>query len=358
MMVVIFGGAGFVGSHVAEHFANRGEHVVVVDNRSRGILLGTTERHCDNWDWVSSLPRTELIESSILEAEHVAELVSGADAVVHAASQTAVTASIDDPRTDFSVNLIGTFNVLEAVRLAAPKAAFVFCSTNKVYGTNVNRLPVIRSETRYALDAGWEAGVPETLSIDLCEHSPYGVSKTAADLYAQEYGHLYGLHTTTLRMSCIYGPRQWGVSDQGWITWFARAILNAEPITIYGDGLQVRDVLYVTDLVHAIELAIDRRGAGDVYNIGGGPEFQSSLIEAVTQLEALTGRMADITYADWRHSDQRVYISDIRKARSSLGWHPQVPPAEGIPRVLEWLKAQPEVDDQLYPTLLSRTTPT
>ena len=356
MTVVVFGGAGFVGSHVVEHFASRGERVLVVDNRSRGALLHVTEAPRDNWESVKALSGVEVLDLSILEADRLPELVSGADVVVHAAAQTAVTVSISDPRTDFFVNAVGTFNILEAVRRAAPDAAVVFCSTNKVYGANVNGLPVRRLETRYAFGEDWEAGVPETLSIDLCEHSPYGASKTAADLYVQEYGHLYGLRTTVLRMSCIYGPGQWGVSDQGWVAWFGRAILEGAPITIYGDGLQVRDLLYVTDLVRAIELAVDRSTAGDVFNIGGGPNFQASLVETIAELEALTGQQAHLSYADWRPSDQRVYISDIRKAQERLGWQPQIHPAEGISRLLDWLRVPRATfpDEQAHPESVFR----
>lgn len=338
MTVVVFGGAGFVGSHVAEYFALRGERVVVVDNRSRGALLQTSEPLPDNWDWVAGLPNVEMVEHSIIDADLLPELVSGAQAVIHTAAQTAVTVSVEDPRTDFLVNAGGTFNVLEAVRRAAPDAGFVFCSTNKVYGGNVNLLPVRRLETRYELASGWETGIPETLSIDLCEHSPYGASKTAADLYVQEYGHLYGLRTTVLRMSCIYGPRQWGVTDQGWVAWFTRAILDRYPITIYGDGLQARDLLYVNDLVGAVDLALERGTPGDVFNIGGGTKFQASLLEIITELERLTNREAVLSFAPWRPSDQKVYVSDIRKAKRSLGWAPSVSPRQGIERLVAWTR--------------------
>jgi CDP-paratose 2-epimerase len=152
----------------------------------------------------------------------------------------------------------------------------------------------------------------------------------------QEYGHLYGLDTTVLRMSCIYGPRQWGVSDQGWVAWFSRALLDDLPITIYGDGLQARDLLYVGDLVNAIDLALARGGRGEVFNIGGGPGYQASLVEAIDMLEGLTGRKAQLSYADWRPSDQRVYVSDIRKASKGLGWSPAVAPREGFEHLVEW----------------------
>ena len=336
-MIVVFGGAGFVGSHVAAFYATRGERVLIVDDRSRAKLLRAGDSPLDNWDWVSSLKGVEAVSQSIVDGARLPDLVAGADAVVHAAGQTAVTVSVDDPRTDFMVNAVGTVNVLEAVRLAAPEASIVFCSTNKVYGGNVNNLSVKKNQMRYAYQDERLDGVPETLSIDLCEHSPYGVSKTAADLYVQEYGHMYGLRTVVFRMSCIYGPRQWGVTDQGWIAWFARAVAEGLPITIYGDGLQTRDLLYVSDLVLAIDRALTGNWAGDVFNIGGGPAFSCSLLEAIGLLEEITGRKAAVSYADPRPSDQRIYVSDIRKASQLLDWRPKVAPAEGIRAVVEWL---------------------
>ena len=337
-MIVVFGGAGFVGSAVAEFYARKGERVRVIDNRSRASLLHSdADVPLSNWEWVASLPTTDMIDASILDAEVLPELVEGADAVVHAAAQTAVTVSVQDPRTDFMVNTAGTFNVLEAVRAAAPNAPLVFCSTNKVYGHNVEGLPIRQEEKRYALEREWARGIPETLSIDLCEHSPYGVSKTAADLYVQEYGHLYGLQTTVFRMSCIYGPRQWGISDQGWLAWFAKAILESSPITLYGDGRQVRDLLFVTDLVAAMDAALGSGNRGEVFNIGGGPDNTLSLLEAIDAIETVTGRKADIRFGDWRPSDQRCYVSNVEKARIRLGWEPTVAPEEGISLLVEWL---------------------
>ena len=337
-MIVVSGGAGFVGSHVAEFYAHRGERVLVVDDRSRADLLGVEQAQLDNWEWVKRLPNVEAVEASILDADLLPDLVAGARAVVHAGAQTAVTVSLIDPRTDFLVNALGTMNLLEAVRTAAPRAALVFCSTNKVYGENVNALPVRRERMRYAFEGEWQAGVPETLSIDQCEHSPYGVSKTTGDLYVQEYGRLYGLRTAVLRMSCIYGPRQWGVSDQGWLAWFARAALSGLPLTIYGDGRQTRDVLYVSDLVAAIDAALETELHGEVFNIGGGPDLGCSLLEALEWLERLTGRRPSVRYEDWRPCDQRIYVSDTRKAQRSLGWQPKVGLEFGIGSLLEWLR--------------------
>lgn len=335
-MIVVLGGAGFVGSHVVEHYASRGHAVRVVDNNSRNQLLHTAGGVLSNWSYLESLDNVELVLASILD-DDLPSYLEGAEAVVHAAAQTAVTVSVDDPRTDFLTNAVGTFNVLEAVRTVAPSAPVVFCSTNKVYGANVNALPVQRAGNRYELGGQWATGIPETLSIDLCEHSPYGASKTAADLYVQEYGHLYGLRTTVLRMSCIYGPRQWGVEDQGWIAWFGRAILEGAPITIYGDGFQTRDLLHVSDLVAVIDAVLERGEPGGVFNIGGGPANTSSVIEAVERLESLMGRSTTVSYDGWRPSDQKVYVSDVGKARRELGWEPLVSPSEGVKTLADWL---------------------
>jgi CDP-paratose 2-epimerase len=342
-MIVVFGGAGFIGSHVAAWFSSRGVRVRVVDDRSRSRLLGVEGGSLDSWEYVAGLANVEAYDLSILDHSSLADLVEGATGVVHAAGQTAVTASVDDPRTDFMVNAVGTVNVLEAVRTAAADASLVFCSTNKVYGDNVNALPIRRVGQRYVFDEAWAAGVPETLSIDYCKHSPYGASKTAADLYVQEYGRMYGLRTTVFRMSCIYGPRQWGVTDQGWLAWFGRALLSDAPITIYGDGKQTRDLLHVVDLVSAIDAALASDSHGEVFNVGGGPSFSSSLLEAIDVLEGLTGRSAQIRFGDWRPSDQRIYVSDIRKASSLLGWQPTISPKDGLADLVAWLTTTDEV---------------
>lgn len=340
IVIVVMGGAGFVGSHVAEFYASRGERVRVIDNNSRHELLNFDGGPLTNQAFIESLPNTEFINASIVDAEILPDLVEGADACIHAAAQTAVTVSVDNPREDFMTNALGTFNVLEALRRAAPKCAVVFCSTNKLYGENVNALPVERVGDRYELRGGWESGVPENLSIDHCEHSPYGASKTTADLYVQEYGHLYGMRTSVLRMSCIYGPRQWGLADQGWLAWFAKAILDRKPITIYGDGFQTRDLLYVTDLVAAMDAALDRAAPGSVYNTGGGPEFSTSLVEAIRMLEEMLGERATLRYSDWRPSDQKVYVSDIRKIKAELDWEPLTAPSVGVKALVDWLIAE------------------
>lgn len=325
---------------MVEHYSAAGERVRVVDNRSRADLLNAGQKGLTNWEWVQALRGVEMVEASILDLPALTESLEGADGIVHAAGQTAVTVSVDDPRTDFMVNALGTLNVLEAQRRVAPEASLIFCSTNKVYGGNVNRLPTRISEKRYELVGDYARGIPESLPIDQCEHSPYGVSKTSADLYVQEYGYLYGMRCAVFRMSCIYGPRQWGVADQGWVSWFARAILEGSPITVYGDGKQVRDLLYVSDLVTVIEKALASQLTAEVFNIGGGPDNKISLLEAIKMIEGLTGRSAAIRYANWRLSDQKAYVSDISKAKAKLGWEPEVPPKVGMERLLRWTRGR------------------
>jgi CDP-paratose 2-epimerase len=258
------------------------------------------------------------------------------DAIVHVAAQVAVTTSVKSPRTDFEINTLGTFNVLEVAR--ANDASVVYTSTNKVYGENVNRIPVVEKETRYEFsEPRYRNGIPEDFSTDLTGHSPYGCSKLAADSYVQDYAHTYGLKTGVFRMSCIYGERQFGVEDQGWVAWFGIATLTGKPITIYGDGKQVRDVLHVSDLVEAFDKFLDSSLKHAVCNIGGGPSNSLSLIELLSLLEKMTGKTPRLTYTDWRTADQKVYISNISRAKEIMSWVPKVTPSEGVGRLIKWV---------------------
>jgi len=336
--VLVTGGAGFIGSHVCERFAGKGEHIIALDNLSRAELMGKgVGNTLYNWRHLAKLPNVERVRGDVRDANLVSELAAEADIIIHTAGQTAVTTSIADPRTDFEVNLIGTFNVLEGARRGRQKPVVIYCSTNKVYGENVNQLPILEATKRYQF-AEDSSGVPVSLSVDHCKHTPYGCSKLAADIYVQEYGRLYGLRTGVFRMSCIYGPRQFGVEDQGWVAWFTIAMLLDKPITIYGDGKQVRDVLFITDLLDAMERFIEHGRPGAVYNIGGGPGNAISLLELLEMLERLIGRQAKVTFGPWRPSDQRVYISDISEAQADLGWKPQVSPEDGVRQLVQWVK--------------------
>lgn len=339
MKILITGGAGFVGSHLAEFYAQKGDDVIVFDNLSRAELLGyETANAMYNWNYLTRYESIELTKGDIRDAELLKEMAKDVDAIIHTAAQTAVTTSLKDPRTDFEINTLGTFNVLEAARLSENEPAIVYCSTNKVYGDNVNKIPVVKRGKRYAfVDEQYKSGIPEDFPTDLCEHTPYGTSKFAGDLYVQDYGHVYGLKTGVFRMSCIYGTRQFGVEDQGWIAWFTIATLLEKPITIYGDGKQVRDVLYVSDLVRVYDLFINSKLKREVFNIGGGRENTLSLLDFFDLLEELTGERAEIRFDKWRPSDQKVYISDISKVKEMLKWEPEVNPREGVNTLVEWV---------------------
>ncbi|HVH14789.1 MAG TPA: NAD-dependent epimerase/dehydratase family protein [Candidatus Angelobacter sp.] len=336
MRVLVTGGGGFIGSHAAEYFAS--EHqVVICDNLSRASTLDHNPvNQTYNWDLMKKeYPKITLHQIDIRDFAAFREASKSAEVIIHTAGQVAVTSSLRDPRTDFEVNALGTFNTLEAARLN--DAALVFCSTNKVYGENVNAIPVRSEAKRWCFDdVRYVNGIPETFSVDHTGHSPYGASKLSADIYVQDYAHTYGLKACVFRMSCIYGERQFGVEDQGWLAWFIIASLARKPITIYGDGKQVRDVLYVKDLILAFDHFVKSRIKHGVFNMGGGPENTLSLLELLDIIEESAAVSPQTKYQDWRPADQKVYISDIRKAREELAWKPTIRPLEGVKRVLSW----------------------
>jgi CDP-paratose 2-epimerase len=342
----VTGGGGFVGSHVAEHFSKRDYEVVVCDNLSRTQTLGKPSPNGTyNWNYLRQRCRqVRLHETDVRKLEDLKSVLQGANAIVHTAGQVAVTTSLKDPKTDFEINALGTFNVLEAAR--ANDAAVIFCSTNKVYGDNVNEIPVRSEAKRYVFDdPANKYGVSESFSVDRTGHSPYGSSKLAADIYVQDYAHTYGLKTGVFRMSCIYGQRQFGVEDQGWLAWFTIATLTGKKITIYGDGKQVRDVLYVDDLVNAFDRFLKSNTKHAVFNMGGGPDNTLSLLELLDMLQNMTGRRPEVSFSEWRAADQKVYISDIRKAEEALNWKPTVAPEEGVKRVVNWISENRELFD-------------
>lgn len=327
-----------MGSHIAEHFAGRDEDVMIVDNFSREETLGKGSLSAShNWKELhASYPGLNLLKADLRHPETLERAGRGFDVIFHAAAQVAVTTSVANPRMDFEINTLGTLNVLEAAR--TNDSAVVFCSTNKVYGENVNAIPIKEESRRYAFsDPAYVNGIPEKLSIDHTSHSPYGSSKLAADIYVQEYAHTYGLRTGIFRMSCIYGERQFGVEDQGWVAWFTIATLTGKPITIYGDGKQVRDVLYVKDLIDAFDRFIKSKLRHEVFNMGGGPSNTLSLLELIELLKELTGKEPRIRHAGWRPADQKVYISDTRKAKAKLGWTPCISPNVGARRLVDWV---------------------
>jgi CDP-paratose 2-epimerase len=254
----------------------------------------------------------------------------------------AVTTSVTNPRADFESNAYGTFNVLEAARTVADNPIMLYASTNKVYG-GMEDVKVIEDDARYCY-ADFPYGIPETQTLDF--HSPYGCSKGAGDQYVRDYHRIYGLRTVVARQSCIYGYRQFGIEDQGWVAWFIIAAIKERPIRIYGNGKQVRDVLFIEDLLDAYEALVKGIdvSAGQVYNIGGGPDNTMSIwTEFGPRLEQLLGRSIPVAHGDWRPGDQPVYISDIRKAEREIGWRPRVSVEEGTRRLFEWIRDNEEL---------------
>lgn len=336
MRVLVTGGAGFIGSNAVARFCGLGHVVSAVDNFSR---VGARA----NAAWLKDAHGVEVLSLNVAEAAAVNAAVTriGPEVVLHCAGQVAVTSSVTDPRRDFEDNALGTLNVLEAVRLHAPRAILLYTSTNKVYG-GLEDLRVERQGERWAWPDLPE-GCPEDRPLDF--HSPYGCSKGAADQYVRDYARIYGLRTVVFRQSCIYGYRQFGVEDQGWVAWFTIRSLKDGPVTIFGDGYQVRDVLFIDDLLDAYVAAVARVDAvaGNIYNLGGGPGNALSLRELVRKLDLLNDRPLKVGFADWRPGDQRVFVADIRKARRELGWEPRIGVDEGLRRLHLWVSQTPVV---------------
>ena len=332
MNILVTGGCGFIGCNAALRFIGRGDRLTVLDDLSRP---GTDQ----NLAWLRGQGRFDFVRGDICDAALVGRVVRGGrfDAVLHLAGQVAVTTSVVNPRRDFEINALGTFNLLEAVREHSPGSVLIYASTNKVYG----KLPdfELREDgLRYSLPAH-ACGVGEAQPLDF--HSPYGCSKGSADQYVIDYARIYGLRTVNLRQSCVYGYRQFGVEDQGWVAWFAIAHLLGKPVTIYGTGKQVRDILFVDDLVDCYLAAVERidKVAGHTFNVGGGPTNTLSLLELLGHLRELSGRAVSHSFDDWRPGDQPVYISDIRKAKTLLNWAPKVNAQEGIGKLYRWIES-------------------
>ncbi len=335
MRILITGGAGFIGSNLARRLLTRGHEVTIFDNLSR-------PRTQHNLTWLQECAagapgELAFTQADVRDAEAIAAAARDVDAIFHLASQVAVTTSVQDPRTDFEINALGTFNVLEAARVSPRRPAVLYASTNKVYG-GMEDLPIVEEATRYRY-RDLPHGVPETQPLDF--HSPYGCSKGAGDQYVRDYHRIYGLPTVVFRQSAIYGPRQFGVEDQGWAAHFVIAAQTGRPISIYGDGKQVRDMLYIDDLIDLYELALARLdvSAGKIYNVGGGPGNTLSIwAEFQPLLSRLAGRTIEpARYGNWRPGDQPVCVLDIRKVEGELGWRPRVGLDEGMERLWRWV---------------------
>jgi CDP-paratose 2-epimerase len=330
--VLVTGGAGFIGTNLAARLLDLGHEVIVFDNIARAGVAG-------NLRWLSRRggSRLHTCLADTRDAHALRGAVRRAGCIFHLAAQVAVTSSLEDPVNDFEINLRGTLNLLEAIRRARRRLPLVFTSTNKVYGA-LPDIALSRAETRYQPedDNVRRHGIDEARPLDFC--SPYGCSKGAADQYILDYARSFGLSAVVLRMSCIYGPHQCGNEDQGWVAHFLLRALQGRPITLYGDGLQVRDILYVDDLVDALLMCGEDQDAlrGRAFNMGGGPENTISLQELLNEIASLDGRVPRVLREGWREADQRWFVADTRRFAAATGWRPRVEARDGIARLFRW----------------------
>lgn len=331
--LLITGGAGFIGVNAARHFLQNGWEVTIFDNFSRKGTDITTAMVQKEY------PKVRIVRGDICkDFDLLSRTVLEHDAVLHLAAQVAVTTSIVDPRHDLEQNVLGTFNVLESIRLSTNKPSLVYTSTNKVYGA-LEDLPVRESLMRYEfVDAERRTfGISEEQHLDF--HSPYGCSKGAADQYVIDYARIYGLKTIVFRQSCVYGEHQFGVEDQGWLAWFTIAAMLGKPLTLYGTGKQVRDALFAEDVVRLYSVAFDRPEllSGRAYNVGGGPNNTLSLLELTYYLETKFGYFLKPGFSSVRAGDQPIFVADIRALEKDFGWKPTVGLEMGIERMHRWL---------------------
>lgn len=336
--IIILGGAGFIGTNLCLSALRKDIQVVIFDNLSRkGTEL--------NLDFIkrNGRERLHVIKGDIRSIDDLQQLFekhSDADAIFHLAGQVAVTTSVQDPREDLETNLVGTFNVLEMIRENHIQSPLLYASTNKVYGS-LDGVEIIEKSNRYEY-RDYPEGISEKISLDF--HSPYGCSKGAADQYVIDYSRIFGLKTVVFRQSCIYGYHQFGIEDQGWVAWFTIASLFDMPITIYGDGKQVRDVLFIDDLIEAYWMAVESIDItnGAAYNIGGC-QYRMSLLELLQYLETFLNKKITPRFSDPRPGDQPIFISDIRKAKQSFGWYPRIDVKQGVRLLTDWVTANKDL---------------
>lgn len=329
--IIITGGCGFIGTNAAEHYLEKGLKVVVFDNLSR---VGSKE----NLKYLKTKKGIVFVRGDIRNGKQLESVFKKykPDYVLHLAAQVTMVTSVQKPREDFEINAMGTFNVLEALRKEAPEAALLYTSTNKVYG-EMRDLETTEEEKRYEYKD--IKGIDENRLLDF--HGPYGCSKGTGDQYTIDWSRIYGLKTVVFRQSGIYGPHQFGIEEQGWLAWFINALLFDKPVTIYGDGKQVRDVLYIDDVLEAYDAAFDniKETRGKAFNIGGGIEYSLSIWELFEILEKFTDKKLKYSFGDWRPGDQKAYISDITKAKNNFNWSPKVSPKEGVEKLYNWIAA-------------------
>jgi CDP-paratose 2-epimerase len=333
--ILITGGAGFVGVNVADRLLSEGKKVLVFDNLSRAGVDNNLQWLQEKYNGDNLL---SVMIADIRDKEAVIEAVEQAHQVFHFAAQVAVTTSLIDPYLDFEVNALGTLNVLEAIRNSAHQPPLIFTSTNKVYG-DLEDVGLVMNGTRYHPESLHyrKSGISEKRNLDF--HSPYGCTKGVADQYILDYARTFGLKTVVFRMSCIYGYHQFGNEDQGWVAHFMIQALTDKPITLYGDGKQVRDILFIDDLVDAFMLALENMEeiSGNAFNMGGGVNNTISLLELINLIADISGKKPVIKFDDWRSSDQKYYVSDFGKFSSITGWKPKNDITEGVTKLNNWL---------------------
>jgi len=337
MKYLITGGCGFLGSNIASEILKRGDELIIFDSLYR---YGSSQ----NLEWLRTQGTFEYIHGDIRNTNDVERTIKAhmPDVIYHLAGQVAMTTSIADPRMDFEVNVGGSFNLLNAVRLYSPNSTIIYSSTNKVYG-DLEQFEYEETETRY-ICVDKPDGFDENVNLDF--HSPYGTSKGSADQYMLDFARIYGLKTVVFRHSSMFGGRQFATFDQGWLGWFTTQAMEIkrgtlkEPFTISGNGKQVRDLLYASDVVTLYLKAAEKIETikGQAFNVGGGMENSSSLLELFSFLENELGIKMTFTQLPFRESDQRVFVADVSKAKELIGWEPQVSKEEGIRKMIDWVK--------------------
>jgi len=338
--ILITGGAGFIGSNLAEYYLSKGCGVTVFDNLSRPGGGARKNIAYLNRKYKNN-PAFEFVAADVKDLDRLKKSARYASVIFHLAAQTAMTTSIANPLDDFNTNALGTINLLEAARDAASPPVLVYTSTNKVYGDLTRQLvKLVETATRWDFgNREYYGGIDESYPLDYS--GPYGCSKGAGDAYFLDYARTFRLKTVVFRMSGIYGMSQYPTEDQGWVAWFIRRAIQQLPVTIYGDGKQVRDILFITDLLDAFDRAVQNIAVtgGQVYNIGGGRENAISVLELLEYIEKeLKIKPSSVSFAPWRLADQKVYISNTQKAGREFGWEPRVSKEEGLKRLYEWLK--------------------
>jgi len=344
--ILVTGGLGFIGSHIADYFVaqNVSNNIILVDNYARSLFFNEISKRQiqNNLTLLQKHNNIKFYEKDIKDINFLKKLFQkfDFDLIFHTAGQTAVSYSIDNPYIDYQNNFFASINLLETIRKSKSNPKLIYFSSNKVFGDNVNNLKMLEKETRYEFQDPEFKGIPESFPVDHCQHSPYGISKLCSDLYIQEYGYTFELDFIIFRMSCIYGPQQLAVEAQGWINHLILNAIKDKTINIYGNGKQVRDILYISDLISIIKSLTHKNVKNKVYCIGGGYKNTISILELIELLENLLKKKIQYNFHKWRIADQKIYISDIKKASKELDWSPKISPKEGVIMLINYYRTQ------------------